>query len=279
MRKEQLPKLTAAQFGHWRELMEEYTGVQIAPDREDHVKNGVCKRLQELGEESADDYFNRIAGVGGEQERRLMIDRLLIKETQFFRHRPSFDYLTRIVASNLVKEHSSVTAWSVGCATGEEAYSLSMAINNAYILCQLKPLFGVVGSDICHTALGRARLARYLERQLRQVSPVERRQYFTDLGDGQYQVADSISKRVCFLKSNILDIPKGSFASNLDIIFCQNVLIYFKRWRRKEILHSLAQCLKPGGRMILGLGECIDVPSELLERDSDRGVLAYIRTG
>ena len=278
MSEQSLPELTTAQFSCWRALIEEYAGVQIAPDREAFVRLGVRRRLEELGESSFDSYFERVNGLGGEQERRLIFDRMLIKETHFFRHRPSFDFVSRSVFRQISEGMTSTSAWSVGCSTGEEAYSIAMAINAAYETCDKKPLFGVVGSDISHQALMSARSGIYHSRQLKQVTEFEKRQYFTEMSATEFSVSESTKRRVCFLNSNIFNIPKHSFANNLDIIYCQNVLIYFKRWRRREIIQSLAQCLKPGGLLVLGVGECSEQPSQLLTRVPEQGVLAYVRS-
>lgn len=276
---ERMTELTPAQFSDWRALIEEHSGIQVAPERQSFIQSGVRRRLAELGGISADSYFDRVSGLDGAQERRVILDRLLIKETHFFRHRDSYHFLTQFAVRQLSEGASSLNCWSAGCATGEEAYSMAMAIQSAYAACQKKPLYGVVGTDISHEALASAREATYKPRQLRHVSERQRRQYFEQLDSGDYIVHEPIRKRVCFFNSNILKIPRHSFASGLDVIFCQNLLIYFRRWRRREIIQALAQCLKPGGLLVLGVGESSEAPSQLLSRVPQQGVLAYVRTG
>ncbi len=94
--------------------------------------------------------------------------------------------------------------------------------------------------------------------------------------DGQYQVVPVLRDRVCFTRLNILELAQAPIRA-LDIIFCQNLLIYFRRWRRRELLNQLAKRLAPDGVVMIGLGEIMDWDNPLLEPVADDRVQAYRR--
>ena len=122
-------------------------------------------------------------------------------------------------------------------------------------------------SDICCAVTG-ARLGGLNER--------ERREWLQPLANDRYEVAYALRDRVCFARVNILELAQAPI-QDLDIIFCQNLLIYFRRWRRRDLLNLLARRLAPGGMLVIGLGEIVDWNNPLLERLPDDQVQAYVR--
>lgn len=102
--------------------------------------------------------------------------------------------------------------------------------------------------------------------------------YFTQQADGKYQVVNSLAKHLCFARLNMLDLAQAPI-SGMDIIFCQNVLIYFRRWQRREILNRLVARLAPGGLLVIGVGEVAGWQHPDLEPVADERVLAFTRKG
>ena len=96
------------------------------------------------------------------------------------------------------------------------------------------------------------------------------------LANDKHEVAYGLRDRVCFSRLNILELAQAPI-QDLDIIFCQNLLIYFRRWRRRDLLNLLARRLAPGGMLVIGLGEIMDWNNPLLERLPDDQVQAYVR--
>lgn len=274
-----LPTLTSADFDRWRLLLEERTGVSLGLHQQAFLQTQITMRMRELGIRDYDEYYNRVKeGVWGRAEWSILVDRLMVKETSFFRHRHSFDCVARTLQQriNAGEIAGSFDVWSVGCATGEEPYSLAMLINDCFELAQLKPYFGIFATDVSLPALSRARAGIYTERKLECLSEHQRVRYFRDLGDGRYKVVDKLQDRLCFSQGNLLDL-KSMPVEKMDVIFCQNVLIYFRRWRRREILQGFAERLKPGGLLVIGLGEMPDWKHPQLKRINDERVHAYLR--
>lgn len=274
-----LPVLTPDDFEHWRQLLEERTGVSLGPQQQAFLQTQITMRMRELGFKDYAEYYDKVKdGVWGKAEWSILVDRLMVKETSFFRHRHSFDCVARMLQQRIDAGRitGSFDVWSVGCSTGEEPYSLAMLLNDCFELAQLKPYFGVFATDVSLPALSRARAGIYSERKLENLSESQRQRYFKDLGDGRYKVVDRLQDRLCFSQGNVLDL-KSMPLEKMDVIFCQNVLIYFRRWRRREILQGFAERLKPGGLLVIGLGEMPDWKHPHLKRLNDERVHAYQR--
>lgn len=276
---QQGPALTAEDFDQWRKLLEERTGISLGPQQQAFLQAQITMRMRELGFVDFAEYYRRVTdGIWGRAEWSVLVDRLMVKETSFFRHRHSYECVRQLVQSRIDKNQidGSFDIWSVGCATGEEPYSLAMLINDSFELAQLKPYFGVFATDISMPALSKARTGIYAERRLERLSENERARYFKDLGDGRYKVIDKVQDRLCFSQGSVLELTSMP-VEKMDVIFCQNLLIYFRRWRRREILQGFAERLKPGGLLVIGLGEMPDWKHPQLQRVSDEKVQAYQR--
>jgi chemotaxis protein methyltransferase CheR/type IV pilus assembly protein PilK len=105
---------------------------------------------------------------------------------------------------------------------------------------------------------------------------IMRRRYFVGAGDASEQVVESLRQRVCFMQANLLRVEQLP-ALPMDVIFCQNVLVYFRRWRTRHLLDALVQRLKPGGLLVLGPGEGAHWQHPALERQMHGGVTAWLR--
>ena len=102
--------------------------------------------------------------------------------------------------------------------------------------------------------------------------------YFVAQGEGRFKVVPTLAGRVCCARLNVLELAKAPM-TGMDVIFCQNLLIYFRRWRRREILNRLAECLAPGGLLVVGVGEVVGWHHPELQPVADEQVLAFTRKG
>jgi type IV pilus assembly protein PilK len=168
----------------------------------------------------------------------------------------------------------SFEMWSVGCSTGEESYALAAIANDCFEAAGVAPYFGVTAADISLPALSIARQGIYCRRSLNLLVNNELIRYFTRQGKDKYKIADKIKKRVCFSQINIAQL-QHKLVQPMDVIFCQNVLIYFRRWRRREILKQLVKHLKLGGIIVIGLGELTEWRHDQLQRIDSSEVQAY----
>jgi len=270
------------QFDHWTSLLEDRTGMHLPMERRSFLETSLGLRMKEIGMQNFAAYYQHLqAEKIGEKEWLTLVDRLTVHETRFFRHQPSLDFLEKVILPGVFKsepDRKKIQIWSAGCSTGEEAYTLGMIINQ-YIKDMLNNqhcYLAVTGMDISIPALVTARKAIYDHYKVRHVPEQYLEHFFVAQANGRYQIIDALKKRVCFVPFNIIDMKK-TLLESMDIIFCQNVLIYFNRDRRKQIIHQLVQRLKPGGFLVLGAGESLSKPHAELEKIDFPNTLAFLR--
>lgn len=273
-----VPALSDAQFALWSKLLEERAGIYLGEQQKVFLQTQVTMRMRELGYQDYGDYYRCVVdGVAGMVEWALLVDRLVVNETSFFRHRPSIDFVGRQVAAHLQNSPGSgaYDLWSVGCSSGEEPYSLAMVMNDAYQNAGRDPRYAITGTDISRAALGVARAGVYGARKVRLVEEHFRQRYFLPVADSQYQISSLLRDRICFNQGNVLNINEMPIIK-VDAIFCQNLLVYFRRWLREQILNAFVARLKPGGILVIGLGEVVDWVHPDMKRVAVDAVQAYV---
>jgi len=273
-----VPELKDVQFERWQKLLEERTGMYMPPQRRSFLQTSLGLRMLELGMADYDAYYQLIGnGTTGAMEWTTLVDRLTVQETRFFRDPDALSLISeymKTVLPGLTSEGRSMDIWSVGCASGEEPYTLAMLAETE--LGSRRVGYSVTGTDISTIVLRKARAGRYPLRALERI-PVQYHSWAVQpLSAQQIEVSAPLRQRCCFSQVNILNLKSCPLQSQ-HIIVCQNVLIYFRRWRRREILDALAQRLAPGGLLVIGLGEMVDWQHPLLEPVHSSLVTAYVR--
>lgn len=276
-----LADMTTDEFQNWQKLLESRSGMVVSEQRRSFLQVNLTARMRELGVSNYSSYYQQVTdGPSGAVEWVTLLDRLTVQETQFFRHAESFEVVTDFLSKKAASLHSgsSLSLWSVGCASGEEAWSLAICAAEVQRQSLNRIEFGVTATDISHNALRQARQASYNPQRMSKVPTEWVERYFVQQGDGKFQVASWLAKRLCFARLNMLDLAQAPI-SGMDIIFCQNVLIYFRRWQRREILNRLVARLAPGGLLVIGVGEVAGWQHPDLQPVADERVLAFTRKG
>lgn len=274
-----LADMSSAEFHDWQALLEERSGMVVTEQRRAFLQANLSSRMREVGVADYASYYRQVTdGPRGAVEWSSLMDRLTVQETRFFRHPPSFALLSRYMQQrcDVRNDAQPWSLWSVGCASGEETYSLAICAAEALTRSGHEAQYGVIGTDISLSALARSRDGFYSHRRLEHLASDLRERYFQLLPDDRFQVLPSLAARVCFARLNVLELA-GAPMSNMDVIFCQNLLIYFRRWRRREILNRLAERLAPGGLLVIGAGEVVGWQHPELVPVADSQVLAFTR--
>lgn len=252
------PELTADERDLWCAEIERRCGVYYSATRTFALRRALWQGMNRSGVASYREYYRLVSsGVG---EWTALIDSILNRETCFFRHAPSFaalssDLLPRLAAAGGWRGGEPLALWSAGCSSGEEAYSIAIAAHQALRPC-FAP-FAVLGSDLSSQALAAARQGRYGPRAADDVPESLLARYFVR-EDGQYLVGQAIRAAVRFERFNFIDAATYPSAPQ-DVIFCQNVLIYFREPVRSRVAAALAERLRPGGYLVAGPGELTGV--------------------
>src|SRR4051812_7725713 len=234
------------------EHLAELLGHRLGEDNRRLFDDGLQKTGLALGITA--DAAARRALAGDPVSYREVISAITVGETYFFRHPEHFQLARHHAARALAAGRPVRTAWSVGCATGEEAYSLAMALSPH------TPELRVHGSDISREALEVARLGRYGSWSFRAGPPQETAEVHP-VG-GQWEVSPRLKAMAAFHEANLarepLTAPPG--APHVDVIFCRNVLLYFLPDHAARILSALTSALAEGGLLVLGALEAPAIP-------------------
>jgi two-component system CheB/CheR fusion protein len=215
----------------------------------------IARRMQLNYMEDLETYLERVREHG--EEARALADDLLITVTSFFRDAEVFEKLANEILPSLLankKEHDSVRVWSVGCATGEEAYSLAILLIEAVARQGIMPQLQVFASDLHKGSLDRAREGFYPEDIETDVG-TERLERFFTRESGGYRIRKEVRDLVVFAPHNILADPPFS---RLDMISCRNLMIYLEREVQRDVIELFHYALAPDGYLLLGSAETID---------------------
>lgn len=183
---------------------------------------------------------------------------LLISVTNFFRDRECFDFVAENVIPKLFQGkgvNDQVRIWSVGCATGEEAYSLAMLLTEFASHLPHPPKLQIFATDIDDRAIAESREGLYPATLTSDVSPERVQQYFVKDGD-RYRVKKELREIVLFAVHNALRDPPFS---KLDLVSCRNLLIYLNRDMQERLLGIFHFALRPQGFLFLGVSESAEI--------------------
>jgi two-component system CheB/CheR fusion protein len=189
----------------------------------------------------------------------------LINVTSFFREPDFYKELEETVFPNLVKSlkpAEPIRIWIAGCATGEEAYSTAICLTEFLQQKKLSYPVHIFATDLNSRAIEKARLGIYPESLVQHIAPKRLKNFFAKI-DGHYQIVKSIREMCIFSQHNLLKDPPFS---RIDIISCQNVLIYLEAAPQRKVFHTFHYALKPSGFLLLGKSESTGNSAELFQQ-------------
>ena len=249
-------ELTEAQFNAISSLVKSLAGINLTETKKELVRARLTKRLRKLGLATFDDYVEYLQNDTTGAELVAMLDVLSTNTTYFFREAKHFEWLRQDVLPRLTARRR-VRIWSAGCSSGEEPYSI------AIVLLEAIPDLAdwdaaILATDLSTEVLARARKAIYPASRLREVPPMLLGRHFTLVAtkpERTYRVNDPVRRLVHFARLNLMGQwpMKGPF----DVIFCRNVMIYFDRPTRQDLIARFHSILAPGGTLFIGHSESL----------------------
>jgi two-component system CheB/CheR fusion protein len=240
------------------EILHVRTGHDFTHYKKATVLRRIERRMQVNCLSNLSDYLAYLEA--NQEETPLLLQDMLISVTNFFRDRDSFEALERDIVPRLfdgATHGMQIRAWTAGCATGEEAYSVAMLLAGQ---AERHPGVDiqVFATDIDKRAIGIGRRGVYPESIVTDVPPGKLRQFFNS-DSNQYQIKKDIREKVLFAAHNILRDPPFS---RVHLITCRNLLIYLSREVQQKIFEMFHFALLPGGYLFLGSSESAEVASK-----------------
>lgn len=242
---------------HFDQFLKEVTpelGLQWRPFQRRGIKRKVERRIIELGLPNLDQYLLKVQKDPEEKSHLSKI--LTVTISRFFRDGDVFDALEASVLPDLIrnKMDGRINLWSIGCASGEEPYSLALLWKNSFERDWPQVRFSVLGTDIDERMLQRAKDGRYKKSSLREVPEEILKKFFKK--EGSFFILDpSVQKNVQF---KIHDILRDNPFSGMDIILCRNLAFtYFSKESQMEVVKRIGFILNEKGYMVIGKEESL----------------------
>ena len=232
------------------ELLHAEVGHDFSHYKEKTLMRRIQRRMLVVQSENVTDYIAHLREYPNEHE--LLFREFLIGVTEFFRDTAAFEALCTIAIPAMLADKTGadvLRVWVPGCATGEEAYSIAIALREA-MGSQRGPKVKIFATDIDDQAIDRARAGRY-RAPLNGISPERQERWFSKDRD-DYCVAKQIREMCIFSPHSVIKDPPFS---RMDLVSCRNLLIYLNNDLQERLVQSFHYALRPGGFLLLGTSE------------------------
>jgi chemotaxis protein methyltransferase CheR len=257
---EQIIPLPDDTFRLLRDFIHGYCGIYFDDGSKFLLERRLSRRLEQRQLGTFEEYYHFLRyDRKREEELTVLVDNLTTNETYFFRESPQLRAFSEEILPELrqtLAPRKTLRIWSAGCSTGEEPYTIAILLLESgdwWRDWQVE----ILGSDINQRVLHTARKGVYKKGSHRVTSPEMLSKYFIEEDNGNYRIIDRVRELVSFSYLNLLDPYKTSLISNMDAIFCRNVIIYFDKEAKKKVIGSFYDKLRDGGYLLLGHSESL----------------------
>lgn len=235
-------------YEYFKKAVYDLTTIDLNAYKEKQMKRRIDTLISKNGMKEYDKYVQVLKTDKARFEE--FVNYLTINVSEFYRNADQWQLLDKEIFPELIERFGrNLKIWSAACSTGDEPYSLVMALSRHLPLCQIR----IVATDIDKQVLAKAKVGLYNEKSIAGVPADLRQKYFTQIGPS-YQITKEIKDRVEFKEHNLL---KDAYPSDCNLIVCRNVLIYFTEEAKEEIYKKFEHALKPGGLLFIGSTEQI----------------------
>ena len=232
-------------------FLKERIGLDVASVGEAIIERAVRQRCQAIQAGTTNDYWHHLQRSHDEQQ--ALIEAVIVPETWFFRYPESFATLARLAKARLleINQMRALRILSLPCSTGEEPYSIAMALLDAGLAPHQ---FKVQGIDVSPLSVERARRGVYGKNSFRGGDIAFRDRHFVEYGDG-FHIAERVREQVRLQVGNLLDPALLTNEASYDFVFCRNLLIYFDQPTQKQVFDVLKGLTHEDGVLFIGPAE------------------------
>ncbi len=234
-----------------RKVNEKYE-IDLSLYKEAQMKRRLTSLRNKRGYTDFSDYFHAICK--DDELLKEFLDRMTINVSEFYRNPKRWDILRDKILPEIINHKKKVTIWSAACSTGDEPYSLSIMFKEHFKDVEVS----IIATDIDKNILKKAKQGIYNASALKDMPEHKKSKYFL-FKNNNYYIKEQIKSVVTFQKHNLLKDP---YPSNIDLIVCRNVLIYFTDPAKKLIYQRFGQSLNENGFLFVGSTEQIFNPQE-----------------
>ncbi len=222
------------------------------------IEGRLSNHISKKGFQGFHDYVDCILKNPSEEELSTLVSKLTTNYTFFMREPRHYDFLREHVLPELSEKvkGGNIRIWSAGCSSGEEPYTIAIILKKFIESQKAGFSFKIRATDISDNVLEQARNGVYSEMQLKELDQETKNKYFIKVEGDRYQVSDELRKLVGFEKFNLMRRFTHSY-QKYHIIFCRNVMIYFKNETKQELSEKFYAQLEPGGYFFVGLSETL----------------------
>jgi chemotaxis protein methyltransferase CheR len=254
-----LASVSDRDFTRFQALINQEAGIWLAPVKKALLVGRLARRLRELGLASYAAYYDLVAQ--DERERIRMLDAICTNETHFFREPRHFEFLAEQVLPSWKAEADAgrrprrVRVWSAACSTGEEPYSLAMALLAGLPGFEVE----ILATDLSTKVLARAEAALWSIEKAKEIPQAYLKAYMLKgygSQDGLMKAGPEIRAPIRFSRLNLSHETYPGIGQ-FDLVFCRNVLIYFDRDTKEKVIGRLLDRLQPHGYLFLGHAESL----------------------
>jgi chemotaxis protein methyltransferase CheR len=249
-------QIDAASFDRLRTIIHANCGIALNDEKATLVSSRLFKRLRDLNLETYSDYIDHLQADRSGEEMTLLLDAISTNVTYFFREPEHFTFLQQTFDKWLAEGRKKFRIWCAASSTGEEPYSLMMALED-----RLRPDidFKMIATDISTRALAQAIRGTYPEKVVDKIAADLRKRFMQKVAGAEapeYVIADQLKKRIMYRRLNLIDLPVP-FRGPLDLILCRNTMIYFDQSLRQKLVAEFERLLRPGGYLIVSHSESL----------------------
>jgi len=251
--------LTTREFRLFQALVHREAGIYLSDQKRALLVGRLAPRMRALATPTFSAYFDRVSSDPAALAQ--MIDAICTNETSFFRESKQFTFLEHELlpvwraAADRGERRKVIRAWSAGCSTGEEPYSIAMTLAASLPDWTID----VLASDLSRKALDRAAEGIWSIERAEQIPPRYRKAYMlrgSGPQEGRMTARREIASLIKFQRINLHHDPLPS-VGRFDLIFCRNVLIYFDAPSKQRVINRLLDRLEPSGCFFLGHSESL----------------------
>jgi len=247
-------ELTASEYSEICQLVRTHTGITLSDNKRELVYSRLTRRLRKLQLKTFRQYIELLA-TGEPAELEEFTNAITTNLTAFFREDHHFDHLIDEVLPELAERNAAtrrIRIWSAGCSTGEEPYSIAIALHEnlaKFPNWDIK----ILATDLDSNVLAHASAGIYANDRVEKMRPDRLKNYFNRTADGRWTMAQCLKSLITFKQLNLMhDWPmRGPF----DIIFCRNVVIYFDKDTQRRLFQRYARLQRPGDVLFIGHSE------------------------